>query len=41
MLKNINSTTRHLKYSCISIFENLLWTDSETKNVKPIYNSIN
>ena len=31
------STTRHLKYSYISIFTNLLRTDNEMKTVKPIY----
>ena len=40
-VKNINSTTRHLKYSYISIFTNLLGTDNETKSVKPIYKYIN
>ena len=33
-----NSTTRHLKYSYISILKNLLRTDNETKSVKTIYN---
>ena len=37
----IKSTTRHLRYIYISIFTNLLRTDSETKSVKPIYNHIN
>ena len=41
MSKNIKSMTRHLKYSYISIFANLLRTDNETKSVKPIYNHIN
>ena len=41
MSKNIKSMTRHLKYSYISIFTNLLQTDNETKNVKTIYNHIN
>ena len=41
MSKNVKSTTRHLKYSYISIFTNLLRTDNETKSVKPIYNHIN
>ena len=36
MSENIKSTTRHLKYSYISIFTNLLRTDNETKSVKPI-----
>ena len=40
-VKNIKSTMRHLKYSYISIFTNLLWTDNEMKSVKPIYNHIN
>ena len=30
----IKSATRHLKYSYISIFTNLLGTDNETKSVK-------
>ena len=37
----MKSTTRHLKYSNISIFANLLWNDNETKSVKPIDNHIN
>ena len=41
MLKNIKSTRRHLKYSYILIFTNLLRTDNELKSVKPIYNHIN
>ena len=42
MSKNIKSMTRHLKYSYILIFTNLLQTDNdETKSVKPIYNHIN
>ena len=39
--KNIKSTTRHLKFSYISIFTNLLWTDNEMKSVKTIYNYVN
>ena len=35
--KNIKSMTRRSKYSYISIFTNFLWTDNETKIVKPIY----
>ena len=31
-----NSTTRHLKYSYISILTNLLRTDNETKSVNTI-----
>ena len=34
MLTNINSTTRHLRFSYISILTNLLRTDNETKSVK-------
>ena len=34
----IISTTRHFKFSYISIFTNLLQTDNETKSVKTIYN---
>ena len=41
MSKNIKSTTRHLKFSYISIFTNLLWTDNEMKSVKTIYNYVN
>ena len=41
MSKNRKSTTRHLKYSNISIFTNLLQTDNETKNVKPVYKHVN
>ena len=41
MPKNIKSTTRHLKFSYISIFTNLLWTDNEMKSVKTIYNYVN
>ena len=33
--------TRHLKYSYMSIFTNLLRSDNETKSVKPIYKHIN
>ena len=36
--KNRNSTTRHLKFSYIFIFTNLLRADNETKSVKTIYN---
>ena len=36
--QNINETTRHLKFSYISILTNLLRTDNETKSVKTIYN---
>ena len=36
--QNINSMTRHLKFSYISILTNLLWTDNELKSVKTIYN---
>ena len=38
MSQNINSTTRHLKFSYISILTNLLRTDNETKSVKTICN---
>ena len=38
MSKNVKSTKRHLKYSYISIFINLLRTDNETKSVKTTYN---
>ena len=41
MLKNTKSMTRHLKFSYIPIFTNLLQTDNETKSVKNIYNYIN
>ena len=41
MSENINKTTRHLKFRCISILTNLLQTDNEMKSVKAIYNSIN
>ena len=34
MLTNINSTTRRLRFSYISILTNLLGTDNETKSVK-------
>ena len=34
MSKNIKSTTRHLKFTYISIFTNLQRTDNETKSVK-------
>ena len=34
MVPIYNSTTRHLKYSYISILANLLRTDNETKGVK-------
>ena len=34
---NISSTTRHLKFSYVSILTNLLRTDNETKSVKTIY----
>ena len=34
--QKIKSMTRHLKYSYISIFTNLLLTHNETKSVKPI-----
>ena len=37
MSKNIKSTTRHLNYSYISIFTNLLRTDNEMRSVKSIY----
>ena len=37
MSQNINSTTRHLKFSYISILTNLR-TDNEMKSVKTIYN---
>ena len=36
MSENINQTTRHLKFSYISILTNLLWTGNETKSVKTI-----
>ena len=36
--EKINETTRHLKFCHISILTNILRTDSETKNVKTIYN---
>ena len=36
--QNINSTTRHLKFSYISILTSLLRTDNEMKNVKTMYN---
>ena len=36
MSTNINSTTRHLKFSYISILTNLLRTDNETESVKTI-----
>ena len=38
MSKNINKTTRHLKFRYIWILTNLLRTDNETKSVKTIYN---
>ena len=38
MSKNIESTTRHLQFSYISIFTNLLRTENETKSVKTICN---
>ena len=38
MSTNINSITRHLRFSYISILTNLLPTDNETKSVKIIYN---
>ena len=38
MSKNIKSTTRHLKFSYISILSNLLRIDNKTKSVKTIYN---
>ena len=41
MSKNINSTTRDLKYNYISTLTNLPRTDNETKCVKAIYNYIN
>ena len=42
MSKNVKSTRDiYLKYSYISIFTNLLRTDTERKSVKPIYNHIN
>ena len=34
MSTNINSTTRHLRFSYISILTNLLRTDNETKKCK-------
>ena len=34
--QKIKSTARHLKYSYIFIFTNLLQTGNETKSVKPI-----
>ena len=34
---NISSTTRHLKFSYVSILANLVRTDNETKSVKTIY----
>ena len=37
-IKDINSTTRHLKFSYISILRNPPPTDNETKSVKTIYN---
>ena len=37
MSQNINSTTRHFKFSYISILTNFLRTDNETKNEKTIY----
>ena len=40
-VKKYNSTTKHLRYSYISIITNLLRTDNETKSVKTIYNQIN
>ena len=36
-VKKYNSTTKHLRYSYISIITNLLRTDNETKSVKTIY----
>ena len=41
MSKNMNETTRQLKFRYISIFTNLLRTDNETKSEKTIYNQIN
>ena len=38
MSTNINSTTRHLRFSYVSILTNLLRTDNETKCVETIYN---
>ena len=38
MVTNINSSTRHLRFSYISILTNLLQTDNEIKSVKIIYN---
>ena len=37
-VRNINETTRHLKFRYIPILTNLLRTDNETKSVKTIYN---
>ena len=37
-IKNINETTRHIKFRYISILTNLLRTDNETESVKTIYN---
>ena len=36
----IKSTTRHLSYSYISIFTNLLQTDNEMKSVKALHTTI-
>ena len=41
MSKNIKFTTRHLKFSYISIFTNLLRADNEMKSVKTICSYIN
>ena len=38
MSTNINSKTRHLRFSYISILTNLLRTDNETKILITIYN---
>ena len=38
MATNINSSTRHLRFSYISILTNLLQTDNEIKSVKIMYN---
>ena len=34
--QNINSMMIHLKFSYISVLTDLLWTDNETKSVKPV-----
>ena len=47
MSKNIKFTARHVEYSYILAFANLLGTDKETKSVKrvksgkPIYHHVN